>query len=378
MPAPLNRNESVTWPAHYAWDGGTLRYRFQSGFRTLKTDPDKDQVLEYDSSRFAGVVSRYNVHPVYKSLTSPTGPGSGSPYWKDWNGGNPGFASSVRNKCYAKFKEKALGDTAQIGTFIAEGREAYGMIAKRAIGLHRAYKSLRQGDFRRFLRDLSVNPKKRHRNKTHAAVREVSGLWLEYWFGWSPSVNDMFTAVEVLNASLAEERLSAASGRSYPQAERLNIGPSFSNNRSSQFTSVRIIWKTGATLRVNSPNLLLSSRLGLIDPLQIAWEVVPFSFVADWFTKFGNVLSARTDFLGLSLLKPYRTCLCSGPFQVVTFDKRAPGYGGTIDYHPVRMSRKKGLISPVVLWPVPTNFGQSHTRAATAVSLLSQILLAKK
>lgn len=34
-------------------------------------------------------------------------------------------------------------------------------------------------------------------------------------------------------------------------------------------------------------------RLGLKDPLSIAWELVPYSFVADWFIPIGAWLQAR-------------------------------------------------------------------------------------
>jgi len=192
----------------------------------------------------------------------------------------------------------------------------------------------------------------------------------------------MFTAVEVLNSDLKQVRYSGSSRIRLPTAQTGVIGPSFSNNR-SQITVEDgvLVAKTGATLKITNPDLLLASRMGLINPLAIAWELVPFSFVVDWFTKFGDVLEAKTDFLGISLLDSYNTRYLKAKSIFVTWDKRAghlgSGYNGQFVYGVHRMQRAKGLITPVTLYPKLVNFGQSRTRAATAVSLLTQIFLAK-
>lgn len=36
----------------------------------------------------------------------------------------------------------------------------------------------------------------------------------------------------------------------------------------------------------------LPGRFGLLNPLEVIWELVPFSFVADWFLPIGDYLSA--------------------------------------------------------------------------------------
>ncbi len=383
MPDPLNVNTQSGWPAgslppQTSSGGGTRVKQYQNGWKTRHTEP-KGQVLPYTSIRYMGTRTRYQPHPIYGSWISPVGFTSSTPYFgAEWGGGNPGFAAIQRNRCYDKFKEKALGDTASIGAFIAEGRESMGLIADRALGLYHGYKSLRKGNFKGFLKALSTDPKSKHKSKRKVAASEVSGLWLEYWFAWAPSVADMYTAMDVLNSNLKEERISAASGISFPERSTGDYPPPTSNARAKVDAECKVFWKTGATLRINNPNLLLASQLGLIDPIAIAWELVLFSFVADWFVKFGNVLSARTDFLGMSLIDPYIICFQKGTLRFTIWDRRAgTGNSGHYDYGIYQMVRTKGLISPVVLWPKLTNFGQSETRAATAVSLLTQIFLIK-
>jgi hypothetical protein len=63
----------------------------------------------------------------------------------------------------------------------------------------------------------------------------------------------------------------------------------------------------GAEIFVSNPNLYLANKLGFVNPGVIAWELVPFSFVIDWFVPVGNFLSQWTDFVGLTLQKAYTT-----------------------------------------------------------------------
>jgi hypothetical protein len=39
-------------------------------------------------------------------------------------------------------------------------------------------------------------------------------------------------------------------------------------------------------------DISVARSLGMVDPLQVAWEIVPYSFVVDWFLPVGSFLSA--------------------------------------------------------------------------------------
>jgi hypothetical protein len=49
----------------------------------------------------------------------------------------------------------------------------------------------------------------------------------------------------------------------------------------------------------NTGSYLLESA-GLVNPLSIAWELLPWSFVVDWFIPVGNTLEAMTAGYGLN------------------------------------------------------------------------------
>jgi hypothetical protein len=51
------------------------------------------------------------------------------------------------------------------------------------------------------------------------------------------------------------------------------------------------------------------SSLGLINPLEIVWELLPYSFVVDWFLPIGNWLSSMTADAGFTFQGGSLSCM---------------------------------------------------------------------
>lgn len=377
MPTPLNVNIVVPFPVGETpkTEGVKMR-KYQDGYKTNPGE-NPNQVLPYWGQRSTGSVTRFRPYPGMPSNAwyAPTPWDGAMPHMSYWASTSNQVTAALRNRAYGKFKESSIGESSQLGVFVAEGRQAYGMIANRATGLYRAYRELKRGNFRRFLRELSVKPKRKHRSVVRTAAGEASGLWLEYWFGWSPAVNDLFNAYQILTGENRFSRCSGSSGIRLP-FRTVNTGGSTNRRRMTTDSCLRIV-KTGATVELVNYNAAIRASLGLSNPLSIAWELVPFSFVVDWFTQFGNCLDAMTDFNGFVLHDAYTTTFQKAHHVYVTWNTNYGGYGynGTYEFTTFQHSREKGLAKPLVLRPKLSNFGTSATRAATAVSLLTAIFL---
>jgi hypothetical protein len=46
---------------------------------------------------------------------------------------------------------------------------------------------------------------------------------------------------------------------------------------------------------------------GLTSPVSLAWELIPFSFVVDWFLPIGSAIQAFSAFEGLTFMSGYKT-----------------------------------------------------------------------
>lgn len=232
--------------------------------------------LTYDARHIVSKVLRQSA-TAYRT-TNPAMDGRVPIWGEGWGGTNgPSYIRPYNNKSWEKLVENITGDTATLAVAALESRETWDMVANRVNGLRKAYKALKHGDFRGALRQLGVEPKRKHRTKTKAAANEASGLWLEYWFGWSPTVNDVYSAIKVISDKpfLSKIRVSATSGGT------LSAGPKTSGSgdyRSAADFSGSCFVKQGGTFWIKNENHLLLNRLGMMNPVSVAWERVPFSF----------------------------------------------------------------------------------------------------
>lgn len=350
----------------------------KAGYRWVVGD-DREQILTYTGSvQRAKLVSRGATSASAGSYYNPVQSSASDPYTgNSWQLYQPASYGRITwNRAYAKFKDLALDDSASLGATIAEGREAFGMIADRAIKLRRSYKHLRRGRFKDFLKEMSLKPKRKHRSVVRTAAHEASGLWLEYWFGWAPLLGDIFTSVDALQRPLPPSRkVHAVSKTVLPRKRDYVTGGSATMRE--VFEEGSYLVKTGARFKVTNWNLHLAAQLGLANPVSVAWELVPFSFVVDWFFKCGDVLDGLTDFAGVELHHAYTTELLKIKGTYRTGRDIQPSSQFRYSYSRIKMRRKKGIASPVILRPANFQWGQSKTRAATAVSLLTLLFTAE-
>lgn len=188
------------------------------------------------------------------------------------------------------------GNSADLGTAAAESREALKMIISRLSSLLQAVRALRRGrigDFHQALllpddQDIPLRAKKPLKRKQYASV------FLEYQFGWKPMINDIGSAIDVLQGPIPQARFRGASRHNPGLVDTTYAGkPAFCN------------YDIGVALQcdvvVSNPNLWLANQLGFVNPAAIAWELIPFSFLVDWFVPVGSFLDAYSAFWGLSI-----------------------------------------------------------------------------
>lgn len=281
----------------------------------------------------------------------------------------PSASSWVRlraqNACYERFVNKIHG-TAELGLLTAERREAANLIVQRVTTLRQGWRALRLGRFKEFLHLMRVRtPLKKHRGMVRNRSKQASALWLEYWFGWSPLLSDVYTAITLIDSPYPDFKVFAsARARDPGEPERINpYGGTYNELREHEFG-----FRMQADVSISNPMLYRASQFGIVNPATILWELVPFSFLVDWFIPVGNYLRSYSDFVGLELKNAFTTERVTSKnycTAVVAYNPvRTTRFSGECFY----LSRTVGIPRPVV---VPAEFkGLSVTRGATAVSLL--------
>lgn len=213
----------------------------------------------------------------------------------------------AQGQAYSRFKDQ-VQTQAQLLVLLAQRQESMDMIANRLGKLWLATRAIRKGKFTDAWRHLNPAsaPAKGWRPKSKA----FGSAWLEYSFGWKPLVQDIQSALEILDKPFPQGKVkSSASWRWNSQYTAMNVNSFWYRHRWIQTTSVEGKIKYGATIRVTNPNLYTAASMGLINPGTLVWELIPFSFVVDWFTGIGAYLESFTDFCGLSLENTWTTQL---------------------------------------------------------------------
>lgn len=267
-------------------------------------------------------------------------------------------------KAYAKLTD-SLQDSSSWGTNAAEFHQSISMIAGRATQLLRFTNAIKKLDVIGAAKALGVKPiKKRH-------IKSASNLWLEYHFGWDPLVKDIGSAVDTLTQKPFPKTIRGRAAGSQ------DLSASTSDSSGSYRLKLLVKCKVMIQVRVtvSNQNLANANALGLVNPAVVAWDLVPFSFVVDWFSNVGQVLGSFSTFVGYEVTNgfttTYQTYTMSESQTYTRPDYKPYEYGSSTVG--ARMTRTLGTPShpPLVIKPFS---GFSPVRGATAIALLVQKL----
>lgn len=286
------------------------------------------------------------------------------------------YARPVYQRSYSKFKD-AVYEQSELLASIAERRDSFGMIAKRAIQLSRAAGALRKGKLGKFLEVLEITLNPKDKGRKYVRPKQFASYWLEYWMGWAPLANDIYSSADILGSEPPSSVVVRV--RSTDHFERQQT-----QKRSGAFISSRWFGTVSCALsgkvEVTNPTLFKLNQLGLANPLATAWQLIPFSFIADWFLNLGNVLAQVTDWLGLklsSLAVSFKTVATAS--WICTSAKRLYGPASPDTVWRERdtsfYSRKVNLRTlPTIQPTIRIPNGLSLTRGLTSLSLLVGLL----
>lgn len=301
-----------------------------------------------------------NLDGMYLSVSANGGPLpppiSATEFWRAYN------------RAYEKFRGK-VSETVDVTTTLAERASTMEMVGNRVGQLFKAYRELRRGRFRGFVKALDVRPLPKDKSRKRSAPKDASGIWLEYWFGWKPTVSDIYNGVQMYGSPIPDTVLQA---RSLEPVTRFKKGSGGSFSTTTSITGEYRIKIRGRVV-VTNPSRFEANRWGIVNPAITAWELVPFSFVIDWFSNIGQCIASYSDWVGLSLSDTTLMCKLHYESEVTGSNWGVPGKG----FHKVRifnhMSRAsvKNLPKPRLALSFPNI---SPARIATSVALLVQLL----
>jgi hypothetical protein len=192
--------------------------------------------------------------------------------------------SSVRERALEKLLEAVRGEHANLAVDLAEARKTLQMV-KKALRLkkmvaefatevvkHRKYKKIRKG------------PTQGQRRLDY-----VNGKWLEYRYGWLPLLSSIHSVAEVIMRD-SRKHLLYKKARSGQKIETMTVSGSGVPNDPYMTVEIDGSYRVEFGMLFDLSDSTHWSEWTSLNPLSIAWELVPFSFVADWFLGIGQAL----------------------------------------------------------------------------------------
>lgn len=275
------------------------------------------------------------------------------------------LVSRVTTEALLKLKEGKV----QSGADLGEAGQTANMIADQALQLFKAYKALRDGNLSGFLSTLGLT------RRGIATGKTLADHWLAYQYGWKPLMGALHDSIELLQSQLRQkDSLHRVVRRGKEHRTYQVLG---SHHDDTLLCDAKV--EVGLTTRVSNSIVDRIDTFGLLNPLEVAWELIPFSFVADWFIPIGNVLESLSARAGLDFVTGYRTTTVS--YYSRTIRNSSNMNPGWYLLDPGLLVRETFTVKREAFYEFPnpefyadtTPF--SPTRAANAVALLRQLLL---
>lgn len=197
--------------------------------------------------------------------------------------------------------------------FFAEREQAVKMFVETTERCAASFRALKKGDLIGAAEHLGIpvgtrRQRKRvlgrYKSRSAAAAQSASHRWLELQYGWKPLLQDVAGAAEAVAQAYNGIQRCSAAGRSYRTADRILLNTVTNDVNGGTTTDwIRVTGRHEIRYHLRFyPDSIMRApvELGITNPLELAWELLPYSFVADWFADVGKCLSTLDATVGLT------------------------------------------------------------------------------
>lgn len=304
------------------------------------------------------------------------------------------WVSQLRDKAASQLLNALRNSSFNAAQAIAERKQTADLFTSTAKKVASAFGSLRKGNFVRAAQDLGVIPKKRAGRRFNKdfpidQAKAVGNAWLELQYGWKPLLADVYGSMETLarannpatgNANTIFKKMSGRAKRIESPYVRTDHLAGQSGPRGVWLTiasaTVECYVRYGVTYSVSSPALTSLASVGITNPALLAWELLPYSFVVDWFLPIGNYLGSLDATNGLVFQDGYVTVMRKYNGTVSSsksYSYNGTGYGGFVQQSRKTVEVIRTPIGGFPAMPFPSFKNPlSSSHAASAMSLLLQ------
>lgn len=216
---------------------------------------------------------------------------------------------ALHEQCNAKLLEKVKDMKMDLSVAFGTRQQTVDFIAETASKFARTLLSLKKGDLggaRRALFGGAATSREAKRFKAKSDknwYQAMSNQWLEMQYAWSPFLSDIYAGMDLWKTF--PRRPTKVIGQKEVVRTNTVYTTGFHsggiNRKVTTEHKLRLRETMFCDLEDNAISSLTTSasQIGLTNPALLAWDVLPFSFVVDWFLPLNGYLSSLDSMLGI-------------------------------------------------------------------------------
>lgn len=274
--------------------------------------------------------------------------------------------NTLHDLAAVRLRAKVNQATLEGGLNLAEFGKTADFVSGAMVKTARALKAARRGNVKDVWNSLTGGK---------PLVDAVSDGWLAFTYAFKPLASDVATSVRLLEEGLY---LSPYKWVRTSRSRELRASSVYRTESTRKHKTLvgQVRYGGGIQYRVDQPVVATLSALGLTDPLTVAWELVPFSFVVDWFVPVNEYLAQVGPPKGISFVKGYTTVkgigTCNWSHWARSFPD-PPGWHITCRTEELYKNRRALSTFPVPGVVLP-ELSLSKSQLASGMALLQQAL----
>jgi len=205
--------------------------------------------------------------------------------------------TNQNNRLYNNILDKIQSEKVNIGNFVGERDQFYKLCGDSFKKIANAMKAVKHGNLPAAARFLTGKEKR-------IKLRDnLSQNWLQLQYGWLPLLSDIHGA---------SQALESWPDRHNVEPTKVSSGVSLTGDdniirQNREHYQLHFDWakRIGLRYTVDQGSLRFAATVGLTNPLSIAWELTPFSFVVDWALPIGKSLNNLDATIGCNFVDGY-------------------------------------------------------------------------
>lgn len=200
--------------------------------------------------------------------------------------------SEAYNKALDKLNDEIRGNL-DLAVSVAEGISVGRGLVKGVADGVQLVRNLRRGGvsveyLQGWLRQWTRDPTFRPRETARDTLRNAANGWLQFQYGWKPMMKDIFDSMDEY-IRIILNRMKRCRSRATVEDRSIDnyTGQIWSQNGFKCTRAISTASRCEIGVSLSFPDFDLY-RWTSLDPVTLVWELIPYSFVVDWFWNIGN------------------------------------------------------------------------------------------